>query len=366
MKIIISGGGTGGHIFPALSIGAELRRRFPAADILFVGALGRMEMERVPAAGFRIVGLPVSGMPRKVSLRWFRFVYNLILSMVKAFRLIHTFRPDVVVGVGGYASGPILRAALHYNIPVVLQEQNCYAGVTNRMLAARVNAVCVAYDGMQRFFPHTRLVLTGNPVRKELLSHIDRQTALDAFGLEAGLPTVMLTGGSLGAATLNRCIIKGLDRLRQSNIQLLWQTGKQYYADIKALLGDNCPPNVKPVEFISNMGMAYSAADLVISRAGAGAIAELSLLGKPCILVPSPNVAEDHQTVNANALVNRAAAILITDAQAPETLVETAIDTCNNELMMKTLSKNIKALAKPNATDDITDIILETIKHTQS
>ncbi len=358
-KVIISGGGTGGHIFPALSIAGEIRSRMPDAVILFVGALGKMEMERVPAAGFPIVGLPVEGMPRKLSPGFFRFLWKLYRSMRKARQVIHDFKPDVVVGVGGFASGPVVRAAVRKGIPAVLQEQNSYAGVTNRLLAAKVRKICVAYLNMGRYFPEEKIVLTGNPVRQILMAPVSRPLALKEFGLTGDRPVVLIVGGSLGARTLNESVMAHLDLIGGSHIQVIWQTGKIYYQEMMRRLKDTCPSTLKPVEFLSNMDLAYGAADLVVSRAGAGTISELCLLGKPSVLVPSPNVAEDHQTKNALALVEQDAAILVKDAEARDHLLEKAFALVQDKDRLARLSANSLKLARPDATARIADVILE-------
>ncbi|MGV8095780.1 MAG: undecaprenyldiphospho-muramoylpentapeptide beta-N-acetylglucosaminyltransferase [Mangrovibacterium sp.] len=359
LKVIISGGGTGGHIFPALSIASEVKARVPGADILFVGALGKMEMERVPAAGFPIVGLPVMGLPRKASLDLFRFIWKLYQSMRKARQVIRDFQPDVAVGVGGFASGPVLKAAVRKGIPAILQEQNSYAGVTNKLLSAKVRKICVAYSNMDRYFPAEKIILTGNPVRQSLLVPVDRELAFKEFGLAAGKPVVLIVGGSLGARALNESVMANLDLISKSNIQVIWQTGKIYYKEMTERLKDNCPEYLKPVEFLSKMDLAYGAADLVISRAGAGTISELCLLGKPSVLVPSPNVAEDHQTKNAMALVEQEAAVLVKDAEARERLLPEAFALVQDKKRLARLSANALKLAIPDATSRIVDVILE-------
>ncbi|MEL7585440.1 MAG: undecaprenyldiphospho-muramoylpentapeptide beta-N-acetylglucosaminyltransferase [Prolixibacteraceae bacterium] len=359
LKVIISGGGTGGHIFPALSIAVELKVRIPDADILFVGALGKMEMERVPAAGFPIVGLPVMGLPRKPSPDLFRFFWKLYQSLSKARQLIRDFQPDVAVGVGGFASGPLLKAAVRKGVPAVLQEQNSYAGVTNKLLSKKVRRICVAYPNMEKYFPAEKIVLTGNPVRQSLLNQVDREAALKEFGLSAERPVVLIIGGSLGARTLNESVMASLDLIARSNIQVIWQTGRIYYEEMKARLAGNQPEWLRPMEFLSNMDLAYCAADLVISRAGAGTISEICLLGKPSVLVPSPNVAEDHQTKNALALSERDAAMLITDARARKHLIREAFELVQDHGRLERFSANALKLAKPDATAKIVDVILE-------
>lgn len=357
-KFIISGGGTGGHIFPALSIAGALRRRYSDCEILFVGAENRMEMEKVPAAGYRIEGLPVAGFDRKHLWRNFAVLLKLRKSLTKARRIVKQFRPDVAIGVGGYASGPTLKAAQRLGVPTLLQEQNSYAGVTNKLLSKKARRICVAYPGMERFFPAEKTVLTGNPVRAELLEkRLSPAEARLAFGLKSDVPTVLVVGGSLGARTLNEALLRGLDKFRDAGVQLIWQTGKAWGdRGIRAAEGYS---NVHATQFISDMAAAYSAADLVVSRAGAGSISELELLAKPCVLVPSPNVAEDHQTHNARALSSRGAAILIPDAQAAETLVDTALKCVLSPEECRAMSENISRLALPRADEKIVDFIAE-------
>ena len=362
LKVIISGGGTGGHIFPALSIANELKAQVPEADILFVGALGKMEMERVPAAGYPIVGLPVMGLPRKASLKMFRFVWMLYQSMRKARKVIADFQPDVAIGVGGFASGPVLKAAVRKGIPAILQEQNSYAGVTNKLLSAKVRKICVAYPNMERYFPAEKIVVTGNPVRQNLLQPVNKNDALQAFALNPDKPVVLIVGGSLGARSLNEAVMANLDLIAQSGVQVVWQTGKYYYREMLDRLKGIQPDNLMPLEFLSNMDFAYKAADLVISRAGAGTISELCLLGKPCVLVPSPNVAEDHQTKNAMALVENEAAVLVKDVEANARLFAESFALVNDPERLEQLSANILKLAKPNATQDIIDVIFNEIK----
>ncbi len=362
LKVIISGGGTGGHIFPALSIANELKAQHPEADILFVGALGKMEMERVPAAGYNIIGLPVMGMPRKLSLKMFRFVWMLFKSMQKARKVIKDFQPDVAVGVGGFASGPVLKAAVRNGVPAILQEQNSYAGVTNKLLSAKVKKICVAYPNMERYFPQEKIMLTGNPVRQNLLQPVEKDKAFAEFDLKNNIPVILIIGGSLGARTLNESVMANLDKIAQSNVQVIWQTGKFYYQEMLERLKGKQPDNLKPMEFLSNMDYAYKIADLVISRAGAGTISELCLLGKPSVLVPSPNVAEDHQTKNAMALVENQAAVLVKDNEAKEKLFEEALSLVTDNEKLKELSANSLKLAKPNATADIVNVILKEMK----
>jgi UDP-N-acetylglucosamine--N-acetylmuramyl-(pentapeptide) pyrophosphoryl-undecaprenol N-acetylglucosamine transferase len=363
LKVIVSGGGTGGHIFPAVSIANELRDRLPESDILFVGALGKMEMERVPAAGYRIIGLPVMGFPRKPSFKMLTFFLKLFQSMRLANKIITDFKPDVAIGVGGFASGPILKAAVRNGVPAVLQEQNSYAGVTNKLLSAKVNKICVAYPHMERYFPAEKLVLTGNPIRKNLIGQvINIEEALTYFKLEAEQDVVLIVGGSLGARTLNESVMENLELIRKSQAQIIWQTGSYYYKEMLDRLGSNCPENLHPMEFVSRMDLAYAVADVVISRAGAGTISELCLLGKPSVLVPSPNVAEDHQTKNATTLVENQAALLIKDADSKSELLKETFKLLDDKPRLKSLSENIQKLARPNAAKDIVDVILEVVR----
>ncbi|MCD7938317.1 MAG: undecaprenyldiphospho-muramoylpentapeptide beta-N-acetylglucosaminyltransferase [Tannerellaceae bacterium] len=362
-KIIISGGGTGGHIFPAISIANAFRERFPEADILFVGAEDRMEMEKVPAAGYPIVGLPVSGFDRAHLLNNFKVLMRLFRSLRLARQTIKEFKPDIAIGVGGFASGPTLWMAAQEGVPTLLQEQNSYAGVTNKLLAKKAKKICVAYEGMERFFPADKIVLTGNPVRGDLaLASNKKEEALHYFGLSANKKTILVVGGSLGARTINQSIQKGLQEIAGSGVQFIWQTGKYYQEDAQKALLDY--PNI-PVwcsGFISRMDYAYAAADLVISRAGASSISELCLLGKAVILVPSPNVAEDHQTQNALALVRKNAAIMVTDKDAPGQLVHQALEIVKDESQLKQLSENISTLAQQNSAARIVDEICRIIK----
>lgn len=355
---LVSGGGTGGHIFPALSIANEIRRRYPEAEILFVGAEGRMEMERVPAAGYEIKGLPVCGFDRKHLLRNVKVLFKLWKSIHLAKKILKDFKPDIAIGVGGYASGPMLKAAQKKGIPTLLQEQNSYAGVTNKLLAKNAKRICVAYEGMERFFPEDKIVLTGNPVRRNLLEcNATQEDARKAMGIDPEKATILIIGGSLGARTVNESIIGGLEKLGAAadDVQVVWQTGKFYDQQCKEALAKSGVKNVIQMPFISNMDMAYRAADLVISRAGASSISELQLLGKPSILVPSPNVAEDHQTKNALALANRDAAIMVTDAEAPEKLVDAMLATVNDEDKLHSLSANVLRMALLNSAERIVD-----------
>ena len=332
LRVIISGGGTGGHIFPAVSIANAIKAQRPDAKILFVGAIGRMEMQRVPAAGYEIKGLPICGFDRKNLLKNIKVLYKIWKSQRMAKQIIREFKPQVAVGVGGYASGPTLNKAAAMGIPCLIQEQNSYAGVTNKLLAKKAEKICVAYEGMERFFPAEKIILTGNPVRQALLdATISREEAIKAQALDPAKKTILLVGGSLGARTINESVLQHLDLVRSSNVQFIWQTGKYYSAEIAKRLQGMEIPNLKVTDFITDMGAAYRAADLVISRAGASSISEFCLIGKPVILVPSPNVAEDHQTKNALALSTKDAAIYVKDSEAPSTLLELAVKTVNDE-----------------------------------
>ena len=360
LRVIISGGGTGGHIFPAVSIANAIKALRPDAKILFVGALGRMEMQRVPAAGYEIKGLPICGFDRKNLLKNFKVLYKIWKSQRMAKQIIKDFQPQVAVGVGGYASGPTLNKAAAMGIPCLIQEQNSYAGVTNKLLAKKAEKICVAYEGMERFFPAEKIILTGNPVRQALLdTTISREDAIKSFGLDPTKKTILLVGGSLGARTINESVLQHLDLVRSSDVQFIWQTGKYYSAAIAEQLKGQDIPNLKVTDFISDMGAAYKAADLVISRAGASSISEFCLIGKPVILVPSPNVAEDHQTKNALALSTRSAAIYVKDAEAPATLLELAIKTVNDKAKLKSLSENVLKLALPDSADIIAKEVIK-------
>lgn len=360
MKIIVSGGGTGGHIFPAISIANEIRKRWNDAGILFVGAEDRMEMERVPAAGYTIIGLPVAGFDRKNLLKNVSVAIKLIRSMQKARKIVDDFKPDIAVGVGGYASGPILKAASAKGVPTLLQEQNSYAGVTNKLLAQKAATICVAYEGMEKFFPKEKIVLTGNPCRQDLLiSKENKQRGYDHFQLDPHKRTILMLGGSLGARTLNKSIVDAFPKLAAlDDVQVIWQCGKYYYKEMQQLAeADRIPSNVHLLDFVSRMDYAYSVADLVISRAGAGSISEFCLLEKAVILVPSPNVAEDHQTRNAQALVNKEAAVMVSDALAPTVLFDVALSLVKNDEQLRNLSRNIAQLAQHDSAKRIVDEI---------
>lgn len=359
LRVIISGGGTGGHIFPAVSIANAVKALRPEAKILFVGALGRMEMQRVPAAGYEIKGLPIQGFDRKHLLKNVVVLYKIWKSQRMAKKIIRDFRPQVAVGVGGYASGPTLNKAAAMGIPCLIQEQNSYAGVTNKLLAKKASKICVAYEGMERFFPAEKIMLTGNPVRQTLLdTTITREEALCSLGLDPARKTILLVGGSLGARTVNESVLQHLDLVRDSGVQFIWQTGKYYYADIQESLKGQNLPCLKVMDFITDMGAAYRAADLVISRAGASSISEFCLIGKPVILVPSPNVAEDHQTKNALALADRDAALYVKDADAPSTLLPLAVKTVNDEQKLQSLSTNVLKMALPDSAKIIAEEVI--------
>ena len=373
MKVLISGGGTGGHIFPAVSIANALREMDPNCDILFVGALGRMEMERVPQAGYKIVGLPVRGIDRSHPWRNIKVMIDFVRSMWQVRKIIREFRPDVGVGVGGYASGAAMKVAAKMGVPILLQEQNGFAGVTNKMLKNDAQKICVAYEGMERFFPSNKLILTGNPVRQNLNTGT-KEGAIEYFNKTFGTnfttdrQTLLIIGGSLGARTINQSIIAHLPELINSGVQVIWQTGKYYFEDCKQAL--NSQPSaintqhstIICTDFISQMPDAYALADLVISRAGASSISELCLLGKPSILVPSPNVAEDHQTHNAMALVNKHAAVLVKDVEAREKMVQTALELIQDEKTLQELQTNILTLALPDSAKLIAQEVMTLAK----
>ena len=364
LRVIISGGGTGGHIFPAVSIANAIKALQPDASILFIGAMGRMEMQRVPAAGYEIKGLPIRGFFRPL---WKPANIGVAIDYLKskwlAKKLLREFKPDVAVGVGGYASAAALGAANSLGIPTLIQEQNSYAGLTNKNLAAQAEKICVAYEGMERFFPAEKIILTGNPVRQALLdTTISHEEAVKSHGLDPSKKTILLVGGSLGARTINESMLQHLDLIKTSDVQFIWQTGKYYSAEIAERLKGEDIPNLKVTDFITDMGAAYKAADLVISRAGASSISEFCLIGKPVILVPSPNVAEDHQTKNALALSTRDAAIYVKDAEAPATLLPLAIDTVQDTARLKSLSENVLKLALPDSAEIIAKEVIKLAK----
>ena len=363
LRIIISGGGTGGHIFPAVSIANAIKTKHPNAKILFVGAEGRMEMQRVPAAGYEIKGLPIKGFDRAHKLKNFKVLFKLWKSLRMARQIIKDFKPQVAVGVGGYASGATLYECAKMGIPCLIQEQNSYAGVTNKLLSKRVAKICVAYEGMERFFPANKIIMTGNPVRQNVLkTNLSIEEARKSFGLDPNKKTILLVGGSLGARTINRSVIEHLNLIHDSEVQFIWQTGKYYYQKISDSMKGKELPNLKVMDFISDMGAAYKAADLIISRAGASSISEFQIIGKPVILIPSPNVAEDHQTKNAMALVNKQAAIYGKDAEAPDTLLPLALKVIADDSKLKSLSENVKKMGLKNSADIIADEVLKLIK----
>jgi UDP-N-acetylglucosamine--N-acetylmuramyl-(pentapeptide) pyrophosphoryl-undecaprenol N-acetylglucosamine transferase len=360
LKVILSGGGTGGHIFPAVAIANELKKLVPSVEILFVGAIGKMEMEKVPAAGYKIIGLPIAGFQRKFTFQNFKLPFLIIKSLLKTRRIIKDFNPDVVVGTGGYASGPLLKAATNKGIPSLIQEQNSYAGITNKLLSKKVNKICVAYEGMDKFFPKEKLILTGNPVRQDVINISEkRNEAISYFKIDSSKKIIVIVGGSLGAKAINEAIGAGLNEFASNDIQVIWQTGKIYFETAKKQSADFELRNIKAVDFISRMDLAYAAADVVVSRAGAGAISELCLVEKPCILVPLPTAAEDHQTKNAMALVNKHAAILVKDISATQDLVKEAITLIKDEVKQQQLKTNIKQLAFHNSANVIAKEVLK-------
>ncbi|HIE15433.1 MAG TPA: undecaprenyldiphospho-muramoylpentapeptide beta-N-acetylglucosaminyltransferase [Bacteroidales bacterium] len=358
MKALISGGGTGGHIFPAISIADELKRQIPDTEILFVGAKGKMEMEKVPAAGYEIIGLPVRGFQRRITWKNITFFFNLIASMIKSRNIVKRFKPDIAIGVGGYASGPVLRTAIAKNIKTLIQEQNSFAGVTNRILSKKVNKICVAYEGMERYFPKEKIVLTGNPIRQDIQNIREKiSEAASYFKINANQKTILVLGGSLGARSINEAIHRDYEKIINAGIQIIWQTGKNYFQKVSKLSETVLPQGLVIKEFIKRMDYAYAIADIIISRAGAGTISELAVVQKPCILVPSPYVAENHQTKNAMALVKKNAALLVEDSNTKSELVNTAIKLINDKIKMQVLEKNIKNFAKPDAAKTIVEEI---------
>ncbi len=360
LKVILSGGGTGGHIFPAVAIANELKKLVPVVEILFVGAIGKMEMEKVPAAGYKIIGVPIVGLQRKFTLQNFKLPFLILKSLLKTKKIIKEFKPNVVVGTGGYASGPLLKAATNNDIPSLIQEQNSYAGITNKLLSKKVNKICVAYEGMDKFFPKEKIILTGNPVRQDIIDITEKKSeAASYFKIDITKKTVLVVGGSLGAKAINEAIGNGLNEFTTNGIQLIWQTGKIYFDTAKKQIADFESKNIKAVDFISRMDLAYAVADVVISRAGAGAISELCLVEKPCILVPLATAAEDHQTKNAMALVNKQAAILIKDNEVNQNLIKEAIILIKNENKQQDLKNNIKQLAFHNSANVIAKEVLK-------
>ncbi len=360
MKVIISGGGTGGHIFPAVSIANVLKQTDPSIQILFVGAEGKMEMEKVPAEGYEIVGLPVAGFQRRLTFKNITFFFKLAASMLKARKVVKQFKPDVVVGVGGYASGPILRVATSKNIPTIIQEQNSYPGVTNRILSKKVSKICVAYPEMEKFFPASKIILTGNPIRQNLLKKVSRNEAAKYFGLDPNKKVVFVTGGSLGAGTINKGIQAGYMQLVEQGVQVIWQTGKYYYEQIKNDVEEN--ENVKIMAFVDKMEAAFSLADLVVSRAGASSISEIALLGKATVFVPSPNVSEDHQTKNAMALVKEDAAEIVADKNVAQELVGKILAFLKDEERLVQVACNVKKFAMPDAAKVIVEELFTLVK----
>ncbi len=359
-KFILSGGGTGGHIYPAVAIANELKLRFPDCEILFVGAQDKMEMQKVPQAGYTIEGLWIAGLQRKLTLQNMMFPFKLVSSLWKSRKIIKKFKPDAVIGTGGFASGPLLQVANSNNIPTVIQEQNSYPGITNKILSKKANAICVAYENLERFFPKDKIVFTGNPVRQDLLdSDSKTQVGITHFKLDANRRTLLILGGSLGARRVNQLIEKELDFILATGIQVFWQCGKLYFEEYKKY---NDKENVQVVAFIDRMDLIYAAADFVISRAGASSVSELCLVGKPTIFIPSPNVAEDHQTKNAKAIVDKKGAILLKESELDDRFETTFSELISNENHQKELSQNIKKLAKPNATKDIVEQIIKLIQ----
>lgn len=360
-KVIIAGGGTGGHVFPAIAIANQLQEMVEKIEILFVGAQGKLEMTKVPEAGYRIIGLPISGFQRSLSLRNLLFPFKLLISLWRSMSIIRKFKPDAAIGVGGYASGPLLYMASLRNIPTVIQEQNSYPGITNKLLAKRAERICVAYDGMDRFFDADKIVKTGNPVRKAIReASMDQAQAKQTLGFDPDKPMVLSIGGSLGARTLNDSLLGKLDAIIEADVQLYWQCGKLYHESLKPQVAEN--PLIGLTQFISNMEVAYAAADVIISRAGALSISELCLIGKPVILVPSPNVSEDHQTKNAMALVDRGAAVFVADQGARETLVPAVLDLLKDKEKQISLGQSIKSMARNQAAEDIAATIIKTIE----
>jgi len=353
-RILIGGGGTGGHVFPAIAIADALREKDPAMEFLFVGALGKLEMEKVPEAGYSIEGLPVAGFQRRLTLKNITFFYKLLVSMIRSRKIIARFSPNLAVGVGGYASGPILKAAARKGIPILIQEQNSYAGVTNRLLARSARCICVAYEKMERYFPADRIVLTGNPVRQNLLElQADPPEGHMKFEIKKGKKVCLVVGGSLGARTLNNSFMEGMDKLDREDLVVLWQCGKFYHTELKEKVKASGLKNIRLMPFISRMDLAYGVADIIVSRAGALSISELCIVGKPVILVPSPNVAEDHQTHNAKSLVSKDAALMIPDVDAREQLVDRMLSLMENRAEQENLSKNIKQLGIVDASQRI-------------
>lgn len=358
-RVIISGGGTGGHVFPALAIAGALRKRDPGIEILFVGAKHKMEMEKVPGAGYKIIGLPVTGFQRKITFSNLLFFPRLMISLIKSRCIVKKFNPDVAIGVGGYASGPVLKIANRLNIPTIIQEQNSYAGVTNRLLAKKSEKICVAYDGMEKYFPGKKIVMTGNPVRKEVLNKTtDLQSAQKHFNIKSK-NVILVLGGSLGAGTINRSVMGAIEQIISSGAEIIWQCGRYYYKDIISSFENGIPENIKIYDFIERMDLAYKVAGIIISRAGALTISELCLVGKPCILVPSPNVAEDHQTKNAKSLVNKGASLMVKDMDAEKELMDKAINLLKDIALKEKLADNIKKMARYDSDELIADEVFK-------
>lgn len=362
-KVIISGGGTGGHIFPAIAIANALKQLAPDTEILFVGAEGKMEMERVPAAGYEIVGLDIVGINRQSLLKNIALPFKMLKSLWKARTVLKDFKAEVAIGVGGYASGPLLMMANMMGLPTIIQEQNSYAGVTNKKLGAKAKKICVAYEGMDRFFPADRILLTGNPIRKSSVAiENKREEAINAFALDQDKKTILFTGGSLGALTLNDCVKAGIPQFVEAGVQVIWQCGSYYYEKLKAELGDSLPDSIKLMPFLERMDYAYAAADVIVGRAGAGTISELCVIGKPVVLVPSPNVSDDHQTKNALALVSKDAALMVTDGAARVELLPQLLSLIADDAKMQELGDHILTLALPDADVVIAQEVLDLIK----
>jgi len=362
-RVIVSGGGTGGHIFPAIAIANAIKEKHPDSKILFVGALGRMEMEKVPDAGYEIVGLPIMGLQRRLTLQNLKFPFKLIASMMKAKKIVIDFKPDVVVGVGGYASGPLLKAATKLGVPALVQEQNSYPGITNKLLASKVQKLCVAYDNMDRFFPKEKIMLTGNPVRQDIKNlEAKRIRGIEHFGLDPNKKTVLVVGGSLGARSINHAIDAGISEIATNDIQLVWQTGKLYVNEAAKAVANYDGKGIKTMPFISKMDFAYAVADVVVSRAGAMSVSELSIAAKPTIFIPLPSAAEDHQTKNAMALVNHNAALLVKDAEAQEKLIPALIDLVKDEEKQQSISKNVAKMAFTDSANVIAAEVIKLIK----
>lgn len=357
-KFIISGGGTGGHIYPAVAIANELKALYPEATFLFVGAQDKMEMQKVPQAGYNIKGLWIAGLQRKLSFQNALFPVKLVASLVKSFFIVQRFKPDVVIGTGGFASGAVLKVASLFGIPTVIQEQNSYPGITNKLLAKKANAICVAYENLERFFPKEKMILTGNPVRQDLLVSADKMEAIHYFNLDSSKKTIVVLGGSLGARRINQLLAKELEFLLQQNCQIIWQCGKLYLNEYSQY---NEKEGVKVVAFIDRMDLVYAAADVIISRSGASSVSELCIVGKPTIFIPSPNVAEDHQTKNAKAIADKRGALLIKESELDQTFEKTVTDLLANESLQTELGQNIKKLAKPNATKEIVQTIIKLV-----